>query len=316
MRVFITGATGFVGSHLVETLLNHGSRVSALVHDDTSHQALPPASGVAAIPGDLREPESVQEAMSRAQADVVFHLAGQASPGRSWQAPAETIAVNTGGTANILQAAVKCGKPRVIVVTSAHIYAGITEEELPITEETQPRPAHPYGVSKLAAGQLCALYWQRFELPVIEVRPFNHIGPRQAKGFVVPDFASQVAAIALGQAPATIEVGNLAAERDFTDVRDIVRAYLLLAEKGRPGNTYLACSGRPVPVRKLLDTLIDLAGIEVEVREDLARFRAEETPRLYGSHDRLKRDVGWKPTIPLRQSLEDALNDWKNRLAP
>ncbi len=247
---------------------------------------------------------------------MIFHLAGQAYPARSWQEPAQTLAVNTGGTANVLRAAVEFGRPRVVIVTSAEIYGPITAADLPLTELTPPQPRHPYGVSKLAAGELARVYWERYQLPVVEARPFNHIGPRQAKGFVVPDFASQLAAISLGQQAPSIRVGNLEPERDFTDVRDVAAAYLRLAEAGQPGEAYLICSGQSIPVRYLLDTLIELNGVPVEVRMDESRLNPNDTPCLYGSYAKIEAHTGWRPEIPLRQSLADALDDWKSRLRP
>lgn len=313
-RVFITGGTGFAGSHLVERLLAEGHQLSALVHGDSSHQALPEHPRLQPVPGDLLQPESLQEAVAAAQPDIIYHLAGQASPGISWQEPARTLAINAGGTANLLQAAVAYGRPRVVVVTSAEIYGPITAEMLPLTEETEPEPRHPYGISKQAAGQFVDLYWQRYQLPVIEARPFNHIGPRQALGFVVPDFASQLAAIKLGQREAVIRVGNLDAQRDFTDVRDVVGAYAALAAHGEPGQAYLIASGQPVSIRQLLETLISLAGVDVIIAHDPARMRPSDTPMLYGSHEKLTAATGWQPQVPLRHSLSDALDDWVARL--
>ncbi len=314
MRVFITGATGFAGSHLVERLLADGHEVRALVHAATSHQGLPEHPGVQPVAGDLLDPAALAAAVQEAQPDLIFHLAGQAYPARSWDEPAQTLAVNTGGTANLLRAAVAYGRPRVVVVTSAEIYGELRSEELPLTEASPARPRHPYGVSKLAAGELVRVYWGRYGLPVVEARPFNHIGPRQARGFVVPDFAAQLAAIRLGRQPASMRVGNLSPERDFTDVRDVAAAYLRLAEAGRPGEAYLICSGRPVSVRHLLDTLIELAGVAVTVETDASRLNSVDTPCLYGSNAKIAADTGWPPTIPLRPSLTDALADRGNRL--
>jgi GDP-4-dehydro-6-deoxy-D-mannose reductase len=204
----------------------------------------------------------------------------------------------------------------VVVVTSAHIYGRISAKDLPVTEKTPATPEHPYGVSKIAAAQLAQLYWRRYGLPTVEARPFNHVGPRQAPGFVVPDFASQLAAIALGRQEARLSVGNLDAERDFTDVRDVVRAYWLLAQNGRPGETYLICSGRPVRIADLLATLIEVAGHKVNIEVDQARVQPLETPQMYGSAARLAHDTGWRPEVPLRQSLEEAYHEWLDRLAP
>ncbi|MFN2136345.1 MAG: GDP-mannose 4,6-dehydratase, partial [Candidatus Promineifilaceae bacterium] len=246
MRVFITGGTGFAGSHLVDKLLTEGHELHALVHESSSHQELPADPGLTVVPGNLLQPDRLKEIVAAASPDVIYHLAGQASPGASWQDPARTMAINAGGTANLLQAAVAYGRPRVVVVTSAEIYGPITQEMLPLDESTPPQPRHPYGISKQAAGQFVDLYWQRYQLPIIEARPFNHIGPRQTLGFVVPDFASQLAAIKLGQREPQIRVGNLDAQRDFTDVRDVVRAYIDLAQSGAPGEAYIIASGRPV----------------------------------------------------------------------
>jgi GDP-4-dehydro-6-deoxy-D-mannose reductase len=313
-RIFITGATGFAGSHLLDSLLAEGDEVVALTHPASSHQNLPDHLALTAVTGDLLDRESLKTAVNIAQPDLIYHLAGQASPGLSWREPALTLAINTGGVANLLDAAVAYGRPRVVVVTSAEIYGPITPEKLPLNEETPPAPHHPYGVSKWAAGQLIPLYWQRYELPVIEARPFNHIGPRQALGFVVADFASQLAAIKLGQQPPQLAVGNLNAERDFTDVRDVTAAYQHIAADGRPGDAYMICSGQPVPIHYLLNTLVELAGVDVEIVYDPARMRPSDTPVLYGSYAKLERDTGWRPAVHLRQSLADALADWIERL--
>ena len=315
MRIFITGATGFAGSHLVDMLLKDDHELFALVHDATSHQEMPDSDRIQQIPGDLLKPGSIKKAVADVRPDIIYHLAGQASPAVSWRDPAFTLAVNTGGTANLLEAAVAFGRPRVVIVTSAEIYGLVNREMLPLTEQSVPEPRHPYGISKMAAGQLAPIYWQRYELPVIEARPFNHVGPRQTLGFVVPDFASQLAGIKLGQKRPVMSVGNLEAERDFTDVRDVAAAYIALAEKGHPGQAYLICSGKAVSIYSLLQTLSELAQVEMQVTFDPNRMRPSDTPCLYGSYARIKAHTGWQPQIPLRQSLADALQDWIERLS-
>lgn len=314
MRVFVTGATGFAGSHLVDSLLAEGQDVTALVHPASSHQGVREAAGFTAVEGDLLDKSGLAAAVAAAKPAVIYHLAGLASIGRSWQDPARWLAVNAGGTANVLEAALAAGKPRVVVVTSAEIYGVVDSGALPITEKRRPAPAHPYGISKVAAGQLVPLYWRYHQLPVIEARPFNHIGPRQARGFVVADFASQLAAIKLGQQPASMLVGNLAAQRDFTDVRDVVRAYRALAADGRPGESYIICSGHAISINNILNALIELAGVPVEVAYDPARMRPSDTPCVYGSYAKIKSHTGWEPAIHLRQSLADALGYWEERL--
>lgn len=308
MKVFVTGGTGFAGAHLVEGLLRDGADVAALVHGPTSRSELP--QGVTSFEGNLLDEQVVTTAVSETKPDLIFHLAGQAYPAKSWEIPGRTIAVNTVGTANLLQAAVAYGRARVVIVTSADVYGIIGEDALPITEQTTPDPRHPYGVSKLAASQLVPLFWQRFGLEVMEARPFNHIGPKQGLGFVVPDFAYQIAKIKVGKQANVMQVGNLEAQRDFTDVRDVVRAYRLLAEKGQAGETYLISSGTAVSIHTLLTTLVDLAGVDVKIESDLERMRPSDTPCLYASYAKIQKDVGWQPEIALRQSLHDALDDW------
>lgn len=314
MRALVTGATGFAGSYLVDDLLARGCQVFGLVYAKDGRERPVDHPAFTALEGDLLDLSSLRSAVEEARPDVIYHLAGWALTAESWKSPARTIMVNTAGTANLLQAAVEGGKPRVVAVTSAEIYGTVGSDELPITEASQPDPHHPYGVSKWAASRLIPLFWRRFEVPVVEARPFNHIGPRQEPGFVVPDFASQLAAIKLGQRPPEISVGNLSAERDFTDVRDVVRAYRLLADAGKPGETYIVCSGQPVPIHYLLNALIEIGEVAVEVRYDPQRMRPSDTPVLYGSYDRLREDTGWQPHIHVRTSLRDAFDYWVERL--
>ncbi|MCL4869753.1 MAG: GDP-mannose 4,6-dehydratase [Anaerolineae bacterium] len=316
MRILVTGGTGFAGSFLVEQLLAEGHELFGLVHPSTSHQSLPEHPLFTPVEGDLLDGDFLTQLLQETRPQAIYHLAGQASPGLSWQKPALTLAVNAGGTATLLVAAAQLDPmPRVLVVTSAEIYGPIQPEMLPLTEATPPAPSHPYGVSKWAASQLVNLYWQRFGLPVIEARPFNHIGPRQMLGFVVPDFASQFAAMKLGQKPPVLSVGNLGAERDFTDVRDVVAAYQALMAQGKPGQSYLICSGQCTQIETIVDTLAQLAGVAVQIEPDPARMRPLDTPRLVGSYAKLHQDTGWRPQIPLHQSLADALDDWLIRLS-
>ncbi len=314
MRIFVTGATGFAGSHLVKNLAAAGHEIYSLVHQATSHQPLLQSEQMTQVPGDLLDRASLETAVAEARPDVVYHLAGQAYPARSWQQPGLTLAVNSVGTANLLQAVVEYGRPRVLIVTSAEIYGEIDPRALPITEQTIPTPSHPYGISKWAAGLLVPLYWERYKLPVVEARPFNHIGPHQSLGFVVPDFASQLATIQAGKQPKRMMVGNLAAKRDFTDVRDVVRAYELLAEKGEPGEEYLICSGQPVMIETILQKLIEIADTDVLVERDPERMRPSDTPCLYGSYAKLEAQTGWSPHFSLEQSLSDVLEDWARRV--
>lgn len=310
MRVLVTGATGFAGRHLVDLLLEAQNQVFVLLRSRSSLESLPDHPLIFPIEGDLLDRNDIAESINQSKPDVIYHLAGQAYPSISWQNPAFTIQVNTGGTANLLEAAAAYGRPKVVVVTSADMYGQVSESDLPLTEASPPHPRHPYGVSKWAAAELVRLYWERYQLPVSEARPFNHIGPRQALGFVVPDFASQIAAIKLGQTDAAIQVGNLDAQRDFCDVRDVVQAYKSIADNGLPGESYLICTGRPVPIYRLVDILADIAQVKPDIAYDPARMRPSDVPVLFGSAAKLQKQTGWQPKISLDESLQDVLAEW------
>lgn len=313
MRIFITGATGFAGTHLVSNLQKEGHEIWVLYHSATSQNKVP--VGVNALQGDLLDLDVMKAAVATAKPDVIYHLAGQAFPARSWVNPALTLSINTGGTANLLEAAVAFGRPRTVIVTSAEIYGKVRPTQLPLSERSVPRPRHPYGVSKYAAAQLVRVYADRYDLPVVEARPFNHIGPNQALGFVVPDFASQIVKAKLGIGPKKMMVGNLSAERDFTDVRDVVRAYQLLAEKGHQGHSYLICSGYPVSISTILNILIEQAGVYMDVEYDPARMRPSDVPMLFGTFAKIEKHVGWKPQFHLRDTIRDVLDYWHEKLS-
>lgn len=311
MRVLVTGATGFAGSHLVEALCAQGDDVYALVRQSNGSQR----PSFTPIIGDLTSESSLKTAVAQAQPDVIYHLAGQADVGLSWKKAAQTLTINTIGTINLLDAVVTNKlSPKIIAVTSGDIYGQQEPEAMPLTEASQPQAYHPYGVSKIATGQLLQIYHKRYQLDVIEARPFNHIGPNQNLGFVVPDFASQIAAIKLGQQARQLRVGNLKAKRDFTDVRDMVRAYIALAQHGRAGEVYLICSGQPVSIHYILNTLAELGGVDLEIEYDPQRMRPSDTPLLYGSAKKIFEHTGWRPEIHLRQSLQNVLDEWEAKL--
>lgn len=306
MRVLVTGAAGFAGTHLVERLTTGGHEVWGLVRPQEYSEQKP----FRQLVGDLLEPESLAKALGQARPELIFHLAGQADVGLSWKLPALTIQVNTIGTVNLLEAIIAYGRPRMVAVTSADVYGPLPLEAMPINGISRPRPYHPYAVSKLAASEMLALYFQQYNLEIIEARPFNHIGPGQSLGFVVPDFASQIAAIKLGQTDAAIQVGNLDAQRDFCDVRDVVQAYKSIADNGLPGESYLICTGRPVPIYRLVDILADIAQVKPDIAYDPARMRPSDVPVLFGSAAKLQKQTGWQPKISLDESLQDVLAEW------
>ena len=318
MRVLITGIAGFAGSHLAERLVAAGHSVFGTQLPGESLVNLTAVQReIELIHCDVTRRSDLLDAVELAAPDWIFHLAGQASVGDSFHNPGLTVDVNVKGTVNLLEAArltSPSDPPRTLIVTSSEVYGYLTEDQLPVTEETPLAPVHTYAVSKVATHFLGQAYHRTYGVPVIEVRPFNHIGPRQRTGFVVPDFASQVAAIISGQGEPVMRVGDLTPRRDFTDVRDVARAYELLAQHGDPGEVYHICSGRAYAIQEIVDGLLALCDRPVRVEPDPKRMRPSKMPVLLGSADRLIACTGWSPQIPLEQTLVDTLAYWEGML--
>jgi GDP-4-dehydro-6-deoxy-D-mannose reductase len=300
MRVLVTGATGFVGRHLLLALRAGGHEPIAVGG---------PRDASPALTLDLLDPDAVCRAVDAAAPDAIAHLGGQAFVPQSIADPLGTLAVNATGSAHVLEAArayhVRTGKPlRVLIVSSAEVYGIQRPERMPLDENAVARPGNPYAASKLAA-EAFALAWQRsYGLDCLVARPFNHIGPGQDVRFAVASFARQLADIAAG-APPVMHVGNLEAQRDFLDVRDVVAAYVLLLANGRAGEVYNICSGRPVAIREVLRQLITIARVPVEVRDDPERMRSSDLPILSGDATKLRAETGWEPHYSLAASLRD-----------
>jgi GDP-4-dehydro-6-deoxy-D-mannose reductase len=317
VRILITGAGGFVGGHLVEHLLTQpGVVVDAAVFAPPGQNPRLDSLKVNQLQVDLRDAEAVDCLIETLQPDMLIHLAALANVAQSFKAPWETLENNILAQINVLEAIRKtCPQARVLVISSAEIY-GAAGGSRGLDEFTPFEPANPYSVSKVAQDMLGLQYFIAHRIPVIRARPFNHIGPGQGRGFVTTDFASQIAAIEARQREPVIFVGNLAAERDFTDVRDVVRAYTLMLTQGQPGDVYNVCSGRAYSIQYLLDTLLSYSTVEIEVRQDPARMRPSDVPRRIGDAAKLRQRTGWERVIPLEQSLLDILNDWRQRLTP
>ena len=317
MRVLITGITGFAGSHLAEHLLERsGWEVWGLVRwrsplDNIRHLA----GRVHLVEADLRDSWATLRAVAEVAPEGIFHLAAQSFVPTSWREPEETFATNVLGELNLLEASRRLDPaPRILVACSSEEYGLVREEELPIGEENPLRPLSPYAVSKVAQDYLGYQYFASYGLAVVRTRAFNHTGPRRGKVFATSDFARQVAQIELGLKEPVLWVGNLAARRDFTDVRDMVRAYRLALELGEPGAVYNLASGQAHSIGEVVDILLDLARVPIEVRRDPTRLRPSDVPVLLGDAGRFRERTGWGPELPFERTLADLLEYWRERL--
>ncbi len=316
MKVLITGITGFAGSHLADYCLSRGGMdVYGIIRwrsrtENVEHLM----DRVSLLECDLRDATSTRDVIEEIRPDFIFHLAAQSFVPTSWRAPSECLVTNVIGQLNIFEAMRKINlKARIQIACSSEEYGLTHDEELPITEDQPLRPLSPYGVSKVGQDLLGFQYFMSYKMDVVRTRGFNHTGPRRAPVFVVSDFAKQIADIERGLKDPVVRVGNLEAERDFTDVRDVVRGYFLALEKGRSGEAYNICSGKSWKIRDLLDRLLSLSDAEITVRQDPARLRPSDVPRLLGDCSKFKRDTGWVPQIPFEQTLQDMLDYWRRR---
>jgi GDP-4-dehydro-6-deoxy-D-mannose reductase len=291
----ITGGRGFVGTWLAEHLREQGDEVVAIDYEV-----------------DVTDPVALLDAVTAAAPDVIYHLAALTHVGESWKDPLQVLQVNVIGTAALLAAARQCGtNPRILVTSSAEVYGAVTDSSLmPLDELTPTAPLTPYAASKLAAEALIGQAVRGHGQEVIVVRPFNHIGPGQTPNFAVPALAKRIVE-ADRRDDRSIAVGNLDARRDFTDVRDVVKAYRMLIESGTPGEVYNVCSGRDVAIGEIANALLRLAGTSLEFETDPALTRPVEVPVLRGDPTRLEHATGWKPEISLDQTLADILEYWR-----
>jgi GDP-4-dehydro-6-deoxy-D-mannose reductase len=293
VRAFVTGGHGFVGRFLCAHLAESGDEVVAPHADDL----------------DVTDVEATRAALADAAPDAVYHLAGIASVAESWRAPGPVFAVNAGGTLAVLDAAHALPTvPRVLLVGSAEVYGRVSPEALPIDEDEPLVPVTPYAASKAAAELVGVQAFHGWGVPVIRARPFNHIGPGQSPDFAVPAFARRIVD-AVRTGATSLAVGNLGARRDFTDVRDVVRAYRLLVLSGEPGAAYNVCSGRDVAMEDVVRRLLAAADADLALEVDPALLRPVDVPVLRGDAGRLHAATGWEPTISLDRSLADVLDE-------
>lgn len=314
MRALITGIAGFAGSHLVDHLLEEGGTE---VHGIVSPSRPTPniahcCDRLVLHSADLMDAAAVRAAVQASEPDCVYHLAARAAVGQSWRDPEGTLVTNAVMQLNVLRAIAEVRPEcRVLVVGSADEYGRVPAEELPVSEHTPLRPLNPYAVSKITQDYLGYQYFLARGLHVIRVRPFNHIGPRQAQGFVVPDFASQIANIEAGLAEPVMRVGNLTARRDFTDVRDMVRAYRLAIAHGAPGAVYNIGRSASHAIQEILDGLLALSTASVRVEQDPARMRPSDIPEIVCDCRLFREATGWQPHLSISQSLQDVLDEWR-----
>ena len=319
MRVLITGITGFVGSHMAEHALAAGARVfgSSRWRSKTENiEHLRPR--ITLIECDLRDFSSVRALLEESDPTCVVHLAAQSSVGASWQTPAETLTTNILSQVNLLEAirALKLA-PRFLCVGSSEEYGMVYEDELPIRETNPLRPLSPYAVSKVTQDVMGYQYFKSYGLPIVRARAFSHDGPRRGDVFVTSDFAKQVAEIEAGLRAPVVQVGDLKPRRDYSDVRDIVRGYWLLLERGEPGEVYNLCSGRSWSIQQVLDFLLEQSAVKgITVTIDPARFRPSDVMILEGDPSKIERATGWKVAIPFERTLEELLDYWRERVRP
>jgi GDP-4-dehydro-6-deoxy-D-mannose reductase len=335
----ITGAGGFAGRYLVAHLA--AATDWELWGTTRPHKAAPPevAPHVATsrrgshtgrrpldsawatqhrlrlAPVELLDYAGTRDLLADLRPDFIFHLAAQAIVQQALRDPEATLVNNIVGELNVLRAVQELGlTPRILLIGSSEQYGHVRPEDLPVNEDTPFRPENPYAVSKIAQDMLGLQYFVTYKLPIIRVRPFNHIGPGQSEQFVTAAFARQVAAIEAGLQEPILRVGNLSAERDFTDVRDMVRAYHLAITEGEPGAVYNIGSGQGTAISTILDTFLSMSKVAVQIERDPARLRPADVPRIVCDARRFREYTGWQPVISLQQSLSDILNDWRMRV--
>lgn len=306
MTILVTGAAGFAGSHVVQTVVGAGNVIGWM-------RATPPPEEIAPLATwqqvDLLDREAVRAAIYRAKPDAVYHCAGAPNVAYSWRDTVSPLSNNVLGTHILLDALRRAGsRCRVVIPGSATVYAPSTS---PLTEESPVAPVNPYALSKLAQEQLGMISGREDGIEVIITRSFNHTGPRQSAAFAAPNMARQIALIEAGAAEPMIKVGNLDAQRDMTDVRDMARAYAGLMEKGTPSTIYNVASGVARSMKSILAALVARARVTVRIETDPALLRPSDTPVLLGDASRLRTATGWEPQIPFERTLDDLLTYWR-----
>jgi GDP-4-dehydro-6-deoxy-D-mannose reductase len=307
--ILITGGTGFVGNHLIAHLNDGGSRSAVLASGGTSVRV----PGVEYYEADIRDANVVRSIVREVSPEKIFHLAGISDVASSWKDPRLTFEVNVLGTLNLFEAAMSLPRPpRILNVSTAQVYAPAPGG---LREDSRIAPDNPYAVSKAMTELLIVPYRECATGGIVTARAFNHTGPGQSEKFVLPSIARQFAEILAGERPPKLIVGNVNVERDFTDVRDVVEAYCLLLEKGRVGEIYNVCSGLAVRLADIIKMFESVSGTKVELEKDPARIRPNEAATVLGDSKKLEADTGWRPRIPMQQTISDLLEYWRLRVS-
>lgn len=313
-KALITGIAGFVGSHLAELLLSQGYEVYGMARPRSKTDHIETIKNKLHLEdADLLDSHSLYSLVAKIKPDYVFHLAAQSFVPTSWVSPSVTLEVNIVGTANLFEAVRMAGiDPVIQIACSSEEYGLVLENEVPIKETNPLRPLSPYAVSKLAMDYLGYQYHQSYKVRVVRTRGFNHTGPRRGETFAESSFAKQIAMIEKGKQEPVISVGNLEAHRDYTDVRDMVKAYVFTVEKCDPGDVYNICTGKAQKIGDMLNLLLSFSKVKVTIKEDPSRMRPSDVPVLIGDNSKFVQKTGWKAEIPFEKTMEDLLNYWRD----
>lgn len=310
MSTMVIGAAGFVGPYLVDSIraeLDNEIIVTKLCNEQTD------ISGAVIENLDVLDRKQIFDVIGKYKPQYIFYLAALSSVAASWKNPSLTVDINIKGALNLLDTIREINNynPRILIVGSGEEYGHIQENEIPIRETNSLHPGNVYAVTKACQNMMATLYSEAYGMDIVLTRSFNHIGPGQKPIFVIADFCSQVAKIEKGQQEAVIKVGNLSAKRDFTDVRDVTKAYIALMKKGRKGETYNVGSGHAISVQDALDMIISKTWKSVKVEIDETKFRPVDVPIIEADITKITKDTGWKPIIPIERSIEEILEFWR-----
>lgn len=313
MKALIIGGAGFVGSYLIDHLINDckwSVAVTKMQNEEINHK------NIEVFDLNILNKDEIIVLLNSVKPDYIFHLAAQSSVAVSWKNPALTIDVNVKGAVNMLDAVRETGyKPRILLIGSGEEYGHISEGETPINENNATRPGNIYAATKVAQNLIGKIYSNAYNMDIIMVRAFNHIGPNQLPTFVVADFCKQVAEIEKGFKEPVIKVGNLSAKRDFADVRDVVKAYAQIIQKGKSGETYNVGSGKAIAIEEILNMILSMSEADISVEIDENKLRPVDAPIIEADITKLTKTTGWQKQIQIEETIADTLNYWRLRVA-